>query len=109
MCILNNFRGAKNYSYKHKLINQGRNCMKHINVKHVNNKYYDVSRLGSLHNLSFSSQLVIGDIIIALDGGKKTLLIVDTNPGVNKSDIIDLNDVSSVTVKRSYKGIDAEE
>lgn len=65
----------------------------------VKDKYQRLSELGSKFNLSFSSHMVIGNKILALDGIKKCLLVLETN---NESYIIELDKVASVSVKTIY-------
>lgn len=65
-------------------------------------KFQQLSELGSRFNLSFSSQMAIGNKLIALDGIKKSLLVLEPN---NKPFIIELNKVAAVSVKKTYNGI----
>ncbi len=62
--------------------------------------YLKVSELGTRLNLSFSSQLVFGNKIIALDGIKKCLLVLETDKESNKPYVIDLNSVAAVSLKK---------
>jgi hypothetical protein len=64
--------------------------------------FQQLSELGSKFNLSFSSQTIIGNKLIALDGIKKSLLVLETD---NKSYIIQLDKVASVSVKKTYNSI----
>ncbi|MBO9202828.1 MULTISPECIES: hypothetical protein [Niastella] len=59
--------------------------------------------------MSFSSHLDLGKMIIALDGIKKCLLVLDTGREVKRPTIIDLNEVAVVAVKKSYGSITQEE
>ncbi len=68
--------------------------------------YLKVSELGTRFNLSFSSHLVFGKKIIALDGIKKCLLVLETDKESNQPFVIDLNSVAAVSVKKSYGKID---
>ena len=68
-------------------------------------KYLELSELGSKMNLSFSSHLAVGSKIIALDGLKRSLLILDTGSGAKRSCVIDLNNVAVITLKKSYGSI----
>ena len=52
--------------------------MKHVDTRSAKSKYLEVSELGTRFNLSFSSQLEFGNKIIALDGRKKCLLVLET-------------------------------
>jgi hypothetical protein len=83
--------------------------MKNVNTGFSKRKYLEVSELGSKYNLSFSSQLVFGNKIIALDGLRKILLVVETNTELSEPCIIDLNKVSAVTVRKSYGSINQGE
>ncbi len=76
--------------------------MRHIDAELAKSKYLEVSELGSRYNLSFSSQLVLGHKIIALDGVKKLLLMVDADKEVDPPCMIDLNNVSAITIRKSY-------
>jgi hypothetical protein len=83
--------------------------MKNINTEVSRRKYLRVSELGSRYNLSFSSQLAFGNRIIALDGIKKCLLVLETNKESSEPYIIDLNKVSAVTVRKTYGSINRGE
>jgi hypothetical protein len=83
--------------------------MKTVNTESCKSKYLEVSELGSRYNLSFSSQLVIGAKIIALDGIKKCLLVLETNKELSQPYIIDLNNVAAVTVRKTYGRINQGE
>jgi hypothetical protein len=89
-------------------------CQKLSNMKNVDtgfakSKYLEVSELGSRYNLSFSSQLVLGDKLIALDGVRKCLLVIQTDKEVSQPTLIDLNKVSAVTVRKNYGRINQGE
>ena len=68
-------------------------------------KYSQLSELGSLFNLTFSSHMTLGNKIIALDGIKKKLLVMENNDAVDLDCIIDLNAVKSISMKKSYSSI----
>jgi len=68
-------------------------------------KYLLLSKLGSEFDLSFSSHLVLGDKLIALDGKRKTLLICEPNDEWNRPSIIQLDKLAAVFVKKSYGSI----
>lgn len=76
--------------------------MSNIGVPFSKNKFQQVSELGTRFHLSFSSQMAIGNTLIALDGIKKILLVLETN---NQPFIIELNKVASVSVKKTYNSI----
>ena len=73
--------------------------MNNMKVKSAKDKYKCLSELGSKFNLSFSSHMVIGNKLLALDGIKKCLLVLEVN---NESYIIELNKVTSIAVKMTY-------
>src|SRR5687767_10387578 len=83
--------------------------MKSVDTGFTKSKYLEVSELGSRYNLSFSSQLELGDKLIALDGVRKCLLVVQTDKEVGQPTIIDLNKVSAVTVRKNYGRINPGE
>jgi hypothetical protein len=83
--------------------------MKSVGTVFTKSKYLEVSELGSRYNLSFSSQLVLGDKIIALDGIRKCLLVVEINNELKVPNIIDLDKVASVTVRKIYGRINQGE
>jgi uncharacterized pyridoxamine 5'-phosphate oxidase family protein len=61
------------------------------------------SRLGSKYNLTFSSQEVLRNCIVGLDGiQRKVLVLSGTNNGPLSEQIIDLNLVSQCSVKKQY-------
>lgn len=76
--------------------------MSNIEATFCKDKFQQLSELGSKYHLSFSSQMAIGNKLIALDGIKKSLLVLETN---NKSYIIELKKVASVSVKKTYNSI----
>ena len=76
--------------------------MSNIEATFCKDKFQQLSELRSKYHLSFSSQMVIGNKLIALDGIKKSLLVLETN---NKSYIIELNKVVAVSVKKTYNSI----
>ena len=66
------------------------------------------SRLGSKHSLAFSSQEILKDGIMGLDGIKRKLLVLSgIKKGTFKESIIDLNEVISCSVKKYYGRIKA--
>ncbi|HJS54446.1 MAG TPA: hypothetical protein VJ765_07885 [Chitinophagaceae bacterium] len=79
--------------------------MKNLATRFDKATYLKVSGLGTRLNLSFSSQLVFGNKIIALDGIKKRLLVLDTDKELNQPYVIDLNSLAAVSVKKSYGSI----
>jgi hypothetical protein len=83
--------------------------MRHVEARFAKSKYVQISELGSRYDLSFSSQLVFGNKIIALDGLKKCLLVLETDKVFNQPRLIDLHQVVAVTVKKSYRSINQGE
>ena len=83
--------------------------MKNKNVKPGKGKYSLLNELGSKLNLSFSSHLVLGRKIIALDGIKKKLLVSAIENGFKDSFVIDLANAKSISVNKRYSGIKAGE
>ena len=79
--------------------------MKKVGVKSVKSRILEVSEPGTRFDLSFSSRLVFGNKIIALDGKKKCLLVVEKGEEASRSYVIDLNEIAAVTIKRSYGSI----
>jgi hypothetical protein len=79
--------------------------MKNVDAKFIKSKYVILSELGTRFNLSFSSQLVFGNKIIALDGIKKSVLVLDTGVESKEPLVIDLNKIATVTVKKTYGSI----
>jgi hypothetical protein len=80
-----------------------------IEASTTKSKYWEISELGSKFNLSFSSYLEFGKKIIALDGVKKSLLVLETNQDHKKPFIIDLSKVSAITVKRCFSSTGKEQ
>ena len=79
--------------------------MKNVQIRSAKSKYLQVSEIGTQHHLSFSSQLALGNTIIALDGIRKCLLVLETNEDSNSPYFIDLNNVADVAIKKSYGSI----
>ena len=76
--------------------------MSKMEATFASDKYQQLSKLGSRFELSFSSHMVIGNKLIALDGIKKSLLVLESN---NESYIIDLNKIAAVVVIKTYSSI----
>ena len=79
--------------------------MKNVNTRLVKDKYKQLSELGSRYNLSFSSHLILGSKLIALDGINKSLLISEVNNELDQPHIIELNKVAAVSIKKGYGNI----
>lgn len=69
--------------------------------------YRQLSELGSKYNLSFSSHEVMSDRIVGLDGINRKLLIAEQNNVRGNHTVIDLQEISSISVKDIYKSIRA--
>lgn len=82
--------------------------MNNADARFLKSKYARLSELGSRHNLSFSSHLLLGNKIIALDGRRKALLVSEDTL-LFKSVIIDLYTIETISIKRVYTGIRAGE
>jgi len=76
--------------------------MNNMKVNFDKDRYQQLSELGSGFGLSFSSHMVIGNKLIALDGRKRILLVLEEN---GKPCIIELNKVAAVSVKKTYSSI----
>jgi hypothetical protein len=83
--------------------------MTHITKEAPKDKYSQMSELGSTLNLAFSSHMSLNNKIIALDGIKKKLLVMDNNNTVTLHCIIDLNEVKSISMKKNYRSIKSGE
>lgn len=68
-------------------------------------QYSQLSELGSKLNLSFSSHMSLGSKVIALDGIKKKLLVLDINDAAKRHYIIHLDWVKAISVKKNYCSI----
>lgn len=79
--------------------------MKHTSARSAKDKYVLLSELGSKYNLCFSSHLVLGNKLVALDGIKKSLLISESDNDWNQPHVIELSEVTAVSVKKSYGSI----
>jgi len=79
--------------------------MINLNTVFTKRKSIEVNELEYRYNLSFSSRLNFGNKVIALDGKKKCLLFVEANKEPAQPSIIDLDKVSSVSVRKSYGSI----
>lgn len=83
--------------------------MKNVETRFSKSKYVLLSELGSRFNLSFSSHLVVNNKLIALDGLKRILLVMEANNELNQPTIIELNKITTVSIKRSYGSIKSGE
>jgi hypothetical protein len=83
--------------------------MKNKLMKDDKLKYLHLSELGSKLNLSFSSYEKVAGNIIGLDGIRRKLLILGNNYEIGEINIITLDELSSVSVKKIYHSIKAGE
>ena len=83
--------------------------MKHRNKRFDKLNYLQLRKLGSTFNLSFSSQDILSNKIIGLDGIKRKLLVAEKNNELNPPYIIELAKVTAITVKKIYNSIKAGE
>jgi hypothetical protein len=67
------------------------------------------SELGIKFNLSFSRCLSVGNRFLGLDKHKRKLLVSANNSGLTNCQIIDLQKIKSVSVKKRYDSIKAGE
>ncbi|MEP7278576.1 MAG: hypothetical protein ABI813_08040 [Bacteroidota bacterium] len=72
-------------------------------------KYMQISQLGTRFNLSFSGYEKIGNKIMAFDGVRRKLLIIDAADSSEKYDIIELNEISKISIKKIFNSIEAGE
>jgi len=72
-------------------------------TKKINRRLHRFSELGTSHQLSFSSQEVLNNNIVGLDGINRKLLVL-TQVGERLFDeyVVDLREVKNCTVKRSF-------
>ncbi len=73
------------------------------NRRRVHQLLYRFSQLGSKNNLVFSSQELLKESIIGVDGLHRKLLILETSDGECNNFVIDLSEVSTCRVKTLYK------
>ena len=68
-----------------------------------------LSRVGSQYNLSFSSQEILKRCAFGLDGLHRKILVMKNGSDELHAKIIDLNEVSACSVKKTFGSIDAGE
>jgi len=68
----------------------------------MNNLLKHFSQLGTENNLNFSSQEVLNNCILGLDGINRKILVVSREDDFYSSFMIDLNEVKTCTVKKVY-------
>jgi hypothetical protein len=83
--------------------------MNNVKKSTTKTRYSEISKLGTRLNLSFSSLLSLGNKIIALDGIKKKLLVLNNSDDVIQNCVIDLDKVSTISLKKNYNTIKAGE
>ena len=83
--------------------------MNNEHTSFARSKYVALSEHGSRLNLSFTSHLILGNRIVALDGIRKCLLVLDMGPEIERICFIDLNDIATVTLSKSYGSINQQE
>lgn len=79
--------------------------MKHTYAGSAKDKYVLLSELGSKYNLCFSSHLVLGNKLVALDGIKKSLLISECGNDWDQPYVIELSEVTAISIRKSYGSI----
>jgi len=73
----------------------------------MNNLLNHFSQLGTQNNLSFSSQELLHDCILGLDGMNRKILVVTKKDDSYGSFIVDLDEIQKCTVKKIYGTIAA--
>jgi hypothetical protein len=61
--------------------------------------------LGQRLQLSFSSQLVLADMLIGIDGISRKLLLVSNEDGISRHNVLDLADVEECSLYKKYSPI----
>jgi hypothetical protein len=64
------------------------------------------SHTAALHNISFTSQEILRDMALGLDGPKRKVLVVEEKGETFDTHIIDLTQVNTCKVKKIYAAID---
>src|SRR3954465_11655782 len=103
---VNLFVLLKRYKY---LLHVNLSNMKNTGKNYSRDRYRQLSEWGSKLDLSFSSHVLLGNKIIALDGIKKVLLVLEQDNGQDRFYIIQLKQVKTITVKKEYSSIKAGE
>jgi hypothetical protein len=73
----------------------------------MNNLLKHFSQLGTENNLSFSSQEMLNNCVLGLDGINRKILVVTKEDNFYGSFIIDLDEVKTCSVKKIYGTIKA--
>ncbi len=79
--------------------------MKDMNKRHDQDKYAKLREIEYALNLSFSSHMLIGTRLIAVDGIKRKLLVLDIEDATSLPCIIHLDEVKAISVKKNYRAI----
>jgi hypothetical protein len=67
--------------------------------------FRQLSQLGTRFNMSFSSHELIGNKIIGFDGKQRKLLITEKSNIVEDAQIIAIDDIKAISIKKVYNGI----
>ncbi len=78
--------------------------MKNKVIQSVKNNYLQLRELGSKLSLSFSTHEIIAGKIIGLDRIDRKLVVFENNE-INQINIISLDEVSSISIKKIYNSI----
>jgi hypothetical protein len=81
--------------------------MKSRNILSANHRYSILSELGSKLRLSFSSMMQLGKTLIGLDGLNRKLIVLEHRDGKDQHSIIDMNSVTGIVLKKTYRSIPA--
>lgn len=81
--------------------------MKWNKLKISSKDFLQLSKLGSMANLSFTTHQIVGNKLFGVDAIKKKVVILEKKGRKTMSYIINLNDVISVTFKKVYNQIKA--
>jgi hypothetical protein len=68
----------------------------------MNNLLRYFSQKGTENNLNFSSQEILNNCVLGIDGVKRKILVVIREEGFYSSFVADLNEVKNCTVKKIY-------
>jgi hypothetical protein len=79
---------------------------KHVKAKQMK-QFLHLSEQGTKNELSFSSQEMVGHTIIGLDGIRRKLLLLEEKNGKEFHYTIDLEEIESCTLKKTYHAIKA--
>jgi len=76
---------------------------KRVKQKHMNQLLYRIQALGAKHQLTFSSQELLKNYVIGLDGVHRKLTVIHA-PDTTKCDaaVVDLAEVKRCSVKKQY-------